>query len=188
MKKILLIFTLLISLCGCRQTGGEYIISSIGFDNKDGLLNTCFEAVVINSETTESQIKLIEGKGKTVTDGIEKIKKQITQKLLLSHCGVLVMGENLTESQINEIYEFCFNERDITLSARVVKTENAKKLLQKKAISSISVGYDILGLIEQYSKKDKQIKNRYFEIMALERRVALPKIITTKEGYYLENY
>ena len=188
MKKILLIFTLLISLCGCRQTGGEYIISSMGFDNSGGLINTCFEAIVINSETTESQIKLIEGKGKTVTDGIEKIKKQTTQKLLLSHCGVLVMGENLTESQINEIYEFCFNERDITLSARVVVTENAKQLLQTKPVSSIAVGYDILGLIEQYSKKDKQIKNRYFEIMALERRVALPKITPTKEGYYLENY
>ena len=117
-----------------------------------------------------------------------KPKKQTTQKLLLSHCGVLVMGENLTESQINEIYEFCFNERDITLSARVVVTENAKQLLQTKPVSSIAVGYDILGLIEQYSKKDKQIKNRYFEIMALEKQVALPKITPTKEGYYLENY
>lgn len=188
MKKILLIFTLLISLCGCKQTGAEYIISSMGFDNSDGLLNTCFEAIVINSETTESQIKLLEGKGKTVTDGIKQIKKSATQKLLLSHCGVLVMGEDLTESQINEIYEFCFDERDITLSARVVTTKNAKQLLQTKPVSSIAVGYDILGLIEQYSKKDKQIKNRYFEIMALERRVALPKIMPTKEGYYLENY
>lgn len=188
MKKILLIFILLISLCGCKQTGAEYIISSMGFDNSDGLLNICFEAIVINSETTESQIKLLEGKGKTVKDGIKQIKKSATQKLLLSHCGVLVMGENLTESQINEIYEFCFNQRDITLSARVVVSENAKQLLQTKPVSSIAVGYDILGLIEQYSKKDKQIKNRYFEIMALERRVALPKITPTKEGYYLENY
>ena len=188
MKKILLIFILLISLCGCKQTGAEYIISSMGFDNSDGLLNICFEAIVINSETTESQIKLLEGKGETVKDGIKQIKKSATQKLLLSHCGVLVMGENLTQSQIDGIYEFCFDERDITLSARVVTTKNAKQLLQSKPVSSIAVGYDILGLIEQYSKKDKQIKNRYFEIMALERRVSLPKITPTKEGYYLENY
>ncbi len=188
MKKILLIFILLISLCGCKQTGAEYIISSMGFDNSDGLLNICFEAIVINSETTESQIKLLEGKGKTVKDGIKQIKKSATQKLLLSHCGVLVMGENLTQSQIDGIYEFCFDERDITLSARVVTTKNAKQLLQSKSVSSIAVGYDILGLIEQYSKKDKQIKNRYFEIMALEKQVVLPKITPTKEGYYLENY
>ncbi len=188
MKKLLFIFPLLLILCGCKQTGAEYIISSIGFDNNDGLLNTCFEAVVINSETEDQVIKLLEGNGKNVEQGIAKIKKQCTQDFLLSHCGVLVIGESVTENQINDIYQFCFNERDITLSARVVKTENAKELLQKKPVSSIAVGYDILGLIEQYSKKDKQIKNRYFEIMALEREVKLPKIALKEEGYYLENY
>ena len=188
MKKILLIFILLISLCGCKQTGAEYIISSMGFDNKDGLLNTCFEAIIINSETEDKEIKVLEGSGKNVEEGIAKIKKQCTQDFLLSHCGVLVMGENLTQSQIDGIYEFCFDERDITLSARVITTKNAKQLLQTKPVSSIAVGYDILGLIEQYSKKDKQIKNRYFEIMALEKQVVLPKIMPTKEGYYLENY
>lgn len=189
MKKLIFLFLPLFLLCSCQKTKPEYLISSIGFDNKDGQINTCFEAIVINSETEDQEVKLFEGKGKTVQEGIEKIKRQCTQDFLLSHCGVLVVGESITKGQLDSIYEFCFNEENITLSARFVKTENAKELLSQKPFSTISVGYDILGLIEQYSQnQNKKIKNRYFEIMAKDKKVSLPKITINKEGYYLENY
>ncbi len=189
MKRLLIIFPILILLCGCQKTRPEYLISSIGFDNAGGQLNTCFEAIVINSETEDQQVKLFEGKGKTVKQSIEQIERQCTQGLLLSHCAVLVVGQEVSEEQLNGIYDFCFENPDITLSAFFVKTENAKELLSAKPVSTISVGYDILGLIEQYRENEKiKIKNRYFEIMALEKQVKLPKIALKEEGYYLENY
>lgn len=189
MKRLLFIFPLLFLLCGCQKTKPEYLISCIGFDNMNGQLNTCFEAIVINSETTDQEVKLFEGMGETVEDGIEQIKRQCTQDFLLSHCAVLVVGEDVTENQLDNIYEFCFDEPDITLSAFFVKTKNAKEILSQKPISTISVGYDILGLIEQFSENKKtKISNRYFEIMALEKKVALPQITLKEEGYYLENY
>jgi len=187
MKKILLVLPLLLLLCSCQKAQPEYLISSIGFDNKDGQINTCFEAVVINSETKDQRVLLIEGKAKTVEEGIKKIKRQCTQKFLLSHCGVLIIGDTVTKEQLDNVYEYCFNERDITLSAYFVRTENAKKLLSQKPVSTIAVGYDIFGLIKQYSQS-KRIKNRYFEIMAQDKNVALPKITLKKEGYYLEKH
>ncbi len=189
MKKVLLIFPLLILLCGCRQTQPEYLISSIGFDNAGGQLKTYFEAIIINSETEGQQVKLIEGSGKTVKEAMEQVERKCTQGLLLSHCAVLVIGDSVTQKQMNNIYDFCFENPDITLSAFFVETENAKKLLSAQPLSTISVGYDILGLIRQYSENEKiKIKNRYFEIMALDKQVTLPKITLKEEGYYLENY
>jgi hypothetical protein len=185
MKKFILIFLPLLLLCGCQKTKPQYLISSIGFDSKDGQLITCFEAIIINSETEDQEIKLFEGKGETVEDGVKEIEKQCTQDFLLSHCGLFIVGETVNEKQLDNIYEFCFKKEEITLSARFVKAENAKKLLSQKPISTISVGYDILGLIEQYSKTAK-IKNRYFEIEANEKKTRLPQIKLKEKGYYLE--
>lgn len=189
MKRLLIILPLFILLCGCQKTSPEYLISSIGFDNVDGQLNTCFEAIVINSETQDSKVKIIEGSGETVEQGIEQIEKKCTQGFLLSHCGVLVIGDTVTDSQLNNIYDYCFKNFDITLSAYFVKSNNAKELLSQEPISTIAVGYDIFGLIKQYSQSKKiRIKNRYFEIMAQDKKVTLPEITLKEEGYYLENH
>ena len=189
MKKGLIIISLLLLLCGCEKTKPEYLISSIGFDSKDGEFTTCFEAVILNSEKDSQELKILSASGKTVEDCVEQISRQSTQPLLLSHCAVLVIGESITQDQLNQIYEYCFRERDITLSAFFVETENAEKLLSQKPISTICAGYDILGLLEQYSTfKNVKLRNRYFEIMALNGQVTLPKIALTEEGYYFENY
>lgn len=189
MKKCVFAVFLLLLLCGCQKTKPEYIISSIGFDSKNGNFETCFEAIVLNSEKDEQELKILSGSGKTVEQSISKIKRQCTQPLLLSHCAAVAVGESVSEKQLNQIYDYCYNQREITLSAVFVKTENAKKLLSRKPVSTVCVGYDVLGLLEQYSEfKKVNFKNRYFEIMALRADVVLPKIALTKEGYYFENY
>ncbi len=170
-------------LTGCKSAKSDYLISSIGFDYKEGWLETSFEAVISNSETDKQNVELITGKGKTVEKSVAEIKKQCTQKILLSHCAVIVIGETVPQEQLDQIYEYCFKTQDITLSAIFVRTQNAKKLLSQKPVSTIAVGYDILSLTEQSQNK---IKNRYFEIMAKNKKVDLPEITLTKEGYYLE--
>ncbi len=189
MKKCFLALLALIMLCGCQRTKSDYLVSSMGFDYKNGQFYTCFEAVISNSETDEQSVKLIKGKGETIEKSVEEIKKQCTQKLLLSHCGAVIVGESVPQKQLEQIYEYCFNNADITLSTLCVETENAEKLLSQKPISTIAVGYDILNLTEQISEsKNEKIKTRYFEIMAQNKKTNLPKIKLTKEGYYFESY
>lgn len=189
MKKVLLVLPIFLCLCGCQKTEPEYLISAIGFDNNGGMLNTCFEAVIINSETQSEELKIIEVQGETVEECVKNLSRKCTQGYLLSHCGVLVIGQSVTERQLNGIYDFCFKEPDITLSVLLVETENAKSLLSNKPVSTISVGYDIMGVIKQYGEnKNVSFKNRYFEIIAQGGKPTLPKIQPLSEGYYLENY
>ncbi len=183
MKKIL-IFLLLFSLCGCAKAKSEYLVSSSGFDYKNGQFEVFVEAVVSNSETEEQSLKLIKGCGETVEKAMAEIKKQCTQRLLLSHCAVILVSEDIQSDKLDEIYEFVLNNEDITLSVVFAKTENIEKLFSQKPVSTVSVGYDILSLIESNNKK---LKTRYFEIMAQNKKVRLPEIVATKEGYYLES-
>ncbi len=177
MKKIFLILVLIVSLCGCEKTGPEYLISSMGFDSIDGAYNVCFEAVIINTETTEQSVKLLKGEGKTVKEAVRQIDKQCTQPLLFAHCGVLAIGDSITKEQFKEIGDFCYREDEITLSAFFISTENAQKLLSVKPVSSICAGYDIMGLV----KENKRHKNRFFEVMSSGYKAHLPRI-SLKDG------
>ena len=189
MKKVVICLIFLIFLCGCQNSKPEYLISSIGVDTENGLFNVCFETVIINSESPQQNLKLIKGSGDTLKKAVLEITRECTQPILLSHCALIAIGESVTENQLNQILDYCYDKDEITLSAFFIKTENAEKLLSQKPVSSVCVGYDIMGLIEQYSKlQNKNPKNRFFEVVALKNQQNLPKIILKEKGYYIEDF
>ncbi len=178
MKKLFLSLALVLFLCGCQKRGPEYLVSSMGFDKAENSYKVCFESVIINSEDTKQSVKLLKGEGQTLKAAINEIEKQCTQPLLLSHCGVLVIGDNITQNELSDIAKYCVKNEEITLSAFLIKTENAQKLLSVKPVSSLTVGFDIMGLLEQ----NKRYKNRLFELMNTESNTALPKVSINDGG------
>lgn len=178
MKKIVLVITFLLFLCGCEKTGPEYLVSSMGFDKVNGKYDICFETVIINSENQDQTLKLLSGKGESIDKAVKQIKNSCTQPLLLSHCGVIVIGENIGEKQFEDIKNYCYDTDPITLSAYFVKTKNAKEVLSAKPVSSACVGYDILGLIKQ----NNATKSRFFEILNNGKDVQLPMISVKEKG------
>lgn len=182
MKKVILAVLFLFLLCGCEKTGPEYLISSIGFDNENGKYNVYFEAVIINSENEEQTLKLLNGKGDSIDKAVKQIKNSCTQPLLLSHCGVIVIGENIDADQFKDIKNYCYDTDPITLSAYFVKAKNAKELLSAKPVSSACVGYDIMGLLKQ----NDATKNRFFEILNDVQNVKLPTISVKDKGVYFD--
>ena len=188
MKKFLLCLFLFLFLSGCQKAKPEYLVSSIGIDTKNDKFNICFEAVIVNSENPEQKLMLLKGSGDTIEQAVAQINRQCTQPILLSHCAVIIIGETVTQNQLNKILEYCYQKDEITLSAFFITTKNAEKLLSQEPVSSVCVGYDIMGLIEQYSKlQNKNFKNRFFEVITLKEQAKLPKIILKEKGYYLEN-
>ena len=183
MKKILFVWILMFVLCGCEQTGPEYLISSMGFDYSNGQYEVCFEAVVINSENTDQTVKLLKGRGDSVENAVKEIKKQCTQPLLLSHCGVIAINQNMRDIHFKKVCDFCYQEEQITLSAFFIKSENPQKLLSTKPLSSVSAGYDIMGLLKQ----NKHYKNRFFEVINSNYKTVLPTVNRKDGGLCFES-
>ncbi len=181
MKKILLSLLLVLLLCGCEKRGPEYLVSSIGFDKQSDKYKVCFESVIINSEDTKQTVKLLKGEGETLKSAINQIKKQCTQPLLLSHCGVLVIGNSISGNELSDIANYCVEHKEITLSSFIIKTENAEKLLSVKPVSSLTVGFDIMGLLEQ----NKRYKNRLFELVNRGYNTTLPSLSINDGGLML---
>ncbi len=188
MKKIFIAFLCFVLLCGCSQKPQEYLISALGVDYDKGLYTVSFEAVIINTEIDEQKREIVSGVGRTLIDAVAEIEKQTTQKIILSHCGIIAVGSGITRTKLKGVMRFCKEHPDITLSVFFVKTENAAKLLGVKPLSSISVGYDLMSMIKT-AKNDKKLthKNRLFEICENESPI-LPIISPTEKGYYFDKY
>lgn len=178
MKKVFIFLAFCFLLCGCEKTGPEYLVSGIGVDVVNGRFGVCFETIIVNTENTQQTVRLIKGKGNTVKEAVKQITAQCTQPLLMAHCGVVVIGENLTCEQLKEVGNYCYEEDEITLSAYFVRADNAEKLFSLKPVSSASVGYDIMGLV----KLNKHYNNRFFEVINSDYKAQLPKISIKNKG------
>lgn len=176
MKRLLLITVILtLFLCGCSagnsitRESPEYIISSLGFDTDEENIIILMEAIVINSEDTSAEKKLIilEGKGETVSDAAKEAQTKAVLPLNFSHCGVIILGNGINREIFKEIFDYCYNKDQINLAAYFITAERTKALLSEKPIASISIGYDIMNRIEsQKELSGEEYSNRFYQIAA----------------------
>ncbi|MBO5211851.1 MAG: hypothetical protein J6B80_07990 [Clostridia bacterium] len=182
MKKLFILLLLPLFFCSCRQKPQEYLITAIGADYDGGLYTLYFEAVIANTEEEGQKREIITAKGRTLLETVENIEKQATLPLLTSHCGVVAVGKGITRTKLLGIMRYCKENRDIPLSIQFIKTDNPEKLLKTEPISSISVGYDLVSIMQ---KSNKKLSNRLFEIYKSQSPV-LPKLTLTEKGYYFD--
>lgn len=173
---LILVFIMLFSLCGCNlrqavsRSGTEYIVSAIGFDQTGDTVSVTLETVITKTEDSESQneTKLLRGVGDSIYTAFSDALKYATEPLTLSHLGVAVMGTSLDMKNFQTICDWFYTKQDTTLSTFFVSAENSEELLSKKAVSSIAVGYDLVGLLEQENNESgADYQNRFYKTEAL---------------------
>lgn len=185
MKKTLLCLTvtLLLCLCGCTTNSlnkmGSYSVAAIGFEGKDKDFSIYVEAVVVNSEDSDKPVEkmLFKGEGDTPEKAYEEAISKSAKPFSLGHCAVLVLSEDIEEQVIEDVFDFCLKERDITVSVSVVSSENVEKLLQAESFSSVAAGYDIVSILEtQYKVRKIGFSNRLYEVATREKDYILKSL------------
>ena len=199
MKKIILTSLCLCLLCGCSNVrrivsqNGRYLVSAIGIDKAESGVLVSLEAVVVNSQDSEQDIKprVFEGRGENVETAFKEASLKTAKSFDLSHCAIIVLGQNISDKITEEVYDFCFKNSELTVSVGFVSSENANTLLNQKPISDITVGYEIATMLEtQYSQNKIAFNNRFFEIANLMLKGAvqekLPFFKISEQEYFLE--
>ena len=191
MKRIaVVILSFIFLLSGCAGTKPvsskteQYIVSALGFDFDNGF-KVSAEAVIVGTEgTSKAEAKVITGQGKTIEEAFYELRKKTSQPLLLSHCGLLLLGEDIN---FEEVLEYAKKNKELTLSVFLGATDNAEQLLNLEAVSSIAIGYDLVGMIEQQEESEgENFKNRFYEIEASRKRgknIKLPFFVIEKEEF-----
>ena len=183
MKKTIAMVLLFLALflSGCTTvSGGNYTVAAVGIEKANEDYKIFIETVVVNSEDNGRDIEKIvfEGSGATLKKASENAFKQSARALSFGHTAVIVLGDSVTESQTDDILDFCLKDLKTTVSVGVVRTENVKELLEKRSFSSVAVGYDIASLLEtQHKEQNKDFANRLYQIKPLlsyEKFIELP--------------
>lgn len=169
------------------------MVAAIGFETDGELIAVSVETIIINSELPESEPvpTVLTGAGTTISEALDSIGSSLAKPMILNHCGVIVIGERMTKYWFDKICDYCFNENRITLSAYMISAESPSELLSGKPESSVAVGYDIMGIIEQQSARTGiSYNSRYFEIEGLREKgkkvFSLPHFIRNNSGVSVE--
>lgn len=200
MKKlisVLLSVLLCFALCGCKAVGNSgndrrFMVSAIGFETDGARITVSVETVIVNSETADVQPKpqVLSAEGETIDEALQSVGAALPKPMLLEHCGVIVIGQNMTPAWFKKIADYCFYENRITLSAYMIAAKNPTELLSGEPKSSVAVGYDIMGVVERQSRATGvSYDSRYFEIESRRERgrtvFALPYFEKSDDGVQL---
>lgn len=199
MKRLILTLLCLSLLCGCSNIrrivaqNGRYLVSAMGVDKAENGVLVSLEAVVINSQDSEQDIKpqVFEGEGENIEKAFKSALLKTAKPFDLSHCAIIILGQELDNKNREDIYNFCLNNLELTVSVGFVASENANALLKLKPVSDITVGYEIVTMLEtQYSENKIAFNNRFFEIENLilkgEQQKSLPFFEVSGEQYFLQ--
>ncbi|MBQ7726009.1 MAG: hypothetical protein IJT66_02575 [Clostridia bacterium] len=190
---ICLFCTSCLSAGGTAKDDRKMPVAAIGFDSAGDNIRVSVEMIMINTENFESELLplVFTGEGRTIKEALSVISQGLTRSMLLHHCGVIAVGEGVSADWFDQICDYCFSEDHITLSAYMIATKDCKDLLDGDPESSVAVGYDIMGIIEQETSQSGVAYNsRYFEVEALRERgensFALPYFKREEDGVRVE--
>lgn len=199
MKRIVLTVLCLCLLCGCKSSrsviseNGRFLVSAIGIDTENKDMKVTVEAIVVNSQDTEQSPKacVFEGSDTAFSKALENAVSKSAKPLDFSHCAVVVFGEKTEETAKNDVYKFCLENKQITVSVGFAKTENANKILKLKPISEIAVGYEMAVMLETaFTENKTAFNNRFFEIenarLKGEKAKTLPFFKIKDDMFYLK--
>lgn len=174
MKRLIISFLtacLCVMLGGCGSFAGSendrrFMVTALGFSGSENITVTA-EIVTVNSESAKSEPypQILSYTADSINEALSGIADSLSRPMLLEHCGVIVTDTELSAERFAEICDYCFKENRITLSVYLVAADDPKTLLDGEPVSSVAVGYDIMGIIGQKSETEKiNFQNRYFEI------------------------
>ncbi len=183
----LAIFLLLLSFSGGSkksEADSRYLVSALGIDFQDKKAQISIETLITGSEGNSEQ-KVFSATGPTPKKALENLKRSLAKPLSFEHCGVVVLDGHFSSEKLPAALKFCKGLKALNLSAHIIKTENAKKLVSCKPISTTSVGYDIMGILEINRKNEK---SRFYEIktdLLENKKPTLPEFKVTKDKFFL---
>lgn len=170
MRKLALTLTVisLLLTCGCtayREIDRGYLVTAIGFKSTNVGVGIIAEAVS-SSDTLDkpSEKTILSSEGATVTEAYSTLESQLVKPLYFEQLGAVVVDDTLNDETLNQILDFFGNLQSVSLGVYVVKTSDITSLFNLETDDGV-LGYDIIGIIKNYEKKQSQdMQNQLYQL------------------------
>lgn len=156
----------LLSAVGCsysdyKEPENRTFVSAVALDRSQEKLLLTAELIRIKESLNNDEytVSTISGVGKTPDEAMRAIVLKNSKELDFSHCAVLGLGDSLTSEQVTRMLQYWFKERTLTLSVRLVMTEDAAALFSANEDGEKPVGYEISEMIKNDYNNTFKIKS-----------------------------
>ena len=128
MKKLLIIFLIILTGCNYRELNDLAIVecASVDLINNEYVVN-----YVTRASKDTKEINLIEGKGKTISDAISDMNLKSPKELYIGHMLIYIISEDVAKNGVNKVIDYFFrNARHKKTFQFVIAKDNAKDILK----------------------------------------------------------
>lgn len=163
------------------------IVTAFGVDNQNGELLVTAEIINTQSLSEGATATILYGSGQSMVEAMSDLSSSTPKNLLFSHVSVIVLGDSLSENQVQEVESFCLNNPHLTLSMKTVAAKSAKELLCVKPYTLSITAFEIVSLLNATDKSLSFGKYNSFIRAARGNRLcskimALPYFVTGNAG------
>lgn len=157
-----------VSLCGCSSVLKEdrnITVSALGFDKEGDNYLLSVEVIIINSENNDDEPKpqVLIGKGENIKSAFKEISNYLPWNLLISHCGVIVIGKTIDKTSLENICKYLLSNR-IPLASYLIATENSSELLKGGSEISAAAGYELMEKARHKIENQDKFNSSFFQI------------------------
>ena len=183
--KILLLFTILLTLCSCAYTepNAKYTVTAFGVSAEGKNINAYLQAIDPEN-SSEGKVNTFEvsGRGSAIEPALRDIKTKLSKEASFQHCQLVIFSNGVEENILKDALELC-EELGIPLRTKIVFTNDTEKLLTNQKIrdaadivSLLKQGYKLLGFGEHSALFEIQTA-----VLTNEGNFALPIINATRD-------
>lgn len=175
-KKIIICLSVIFLIClifgtnDYKEPENSLTVSGIGIDIIDGKYRVTAEITESGNKGGEEYfVKTVEGVGTNFETALTKIENQLIDDLTLSHCPIIIFGQNTDNKTLYEVTEFCVSNYEIELSVIFAAAENAEEIFSDKVFDK-QVGYFMIDLLNSvgFEKNSSLVCYRNEELKAKE--------------------
>ena len=180
------LFTALFTGCaGYREIDSEYLITAIGFEEREGKFAVYAEVLEVAADKKDTKSERFSAAGVTPYEAVENIAGLLPKKAVFDHCGTAIVSVKTKGENLKKIIKYLFDTKNLNLGICLYCAEDVEKILAQKP-QGVSVGYDIMAIKSNLEKATGvSFRNKYYEICALQMEkgvFCLPKTAPGENG------
>lgn len=175
MKKILILFIILIGMTGCsnyHELNDLAIVSAIGIEKEEEkykvTLELYKEVKESNSGSASKESEDISGTGKSIDEAINNSSFTSEKLLYFSHIQAIIIDSDLAKEGISSIMDYLSRNTDLSFVSYVVISDDKKpsEILSKKDINNEIIGDAISSIFNTTDQNNSAfVYNKYFEFL-----------------------
>lgn len=197
MKKLIIIFILLLSLTGCYdyyELNELAIVIGIGIDYKDDEYEITYEVISNNvaKESANTKSYTVTEKNANFPIAMDLTSDSTRKRAYFSHTDLLVISKTIAENHLEDILDYLLRNNNIRETLQIVIAENPKELLSNTSenlpviSSSINDALDADKYSGSYAIKKKYI-NMAQELLTFGEDTALSIVNVNKNKIEIED-